>query len=92
MLNSELHQIDTYAPNPIWAQILEQMFAEAKKGRGTIPMAALCKRLDLRMSSLQRHLTALAEHALVDLRCDDAGRWTTWLTIDGIEFCESVEA
>jgi DNA-binding transcriptional ArsR family regulator len=92
MLSSELHQISTYAPNPVWSLILDQMFTEAKKGRTIVPMAALCKRLGLRMSTLQRHLTALSEHALVDVHCDEAGRWTTWLTIEGLEFCQSVEA
>ncbi len=92
MLQHEYHRISTYAPNPIWALLLEQMYAETKKGRAAVPMAALCRRLDIRMSTLQRHLTALSDHALVDVHCDATGRWTTWLTTDGLDFCSAVEA
>ena len=71
-------------PVPIVPMILTEMYAESMKGRINLPMAALCKRLSLRMSTLQRHLTALAEYDLVEVHCDDAGRWTTRLTHSGI--------
>ncbi len=64
--------------------LLTEMYTESAKGRSVIPMAALCKRLGLRMSTLQRHLTALAEYDLVEVHCDESGRWTTRLTDNGI--------
>lgn len=51
--------------------------------REEVAMAVLCKRLSVRMSTLQRHLTELEEHGLVISHCDDAGRWTTKLTEQG---------
>ena len=69
--------------NMLISLLLEQMLLETLKGRASIPMAALCKRLGLRMSTLQRHLTLLESHDLVTVHCDDAGRWTTTLTAQG---------
>lgn len=74
------------------SRLLEQMQVETLQGRQSMPMAALCKRLDIRMSTLQRHLTALAEYDLVQVHCDDAGRWTTALTQQGIDLFESAQA
>jgi DNA-binding IclR family transcriptional regulator len=72
--------------------LLEQMQAETLKGRSIIPMAALCKRLDIRMSTLQRHLTALAEYGIVEVHCDDTGRWTALLTPAGLEYMATAQA
>jgi DNA-binding MarR family transcriptional regulator len=72
--------------------LLEQMHIESNKGRKVVPLAALCKRLGVRMSTVQRHLTALADHELVEVDCDEAGRWTTTLTTHGKAFCDSVAA
>ena len=78
--------------NMLISFLLEQMLLETLKGRASIPMAALCKRLGVRMSTLQRHLTLLESHDLVTVHCDDAGRWTTALSDTGLNFCQSVEA
>jgi len=77
---------------PIVSLLLEQMLLETLKGRAVIPMAALCKRLGVRMSTLQRQLSALESYELVEVRCDESGRWTTVLTPQGMEFCQSAEA
>ena len=69
----------------IMPMLLAEIYTETMQGRHKMPMAALCKRLGLRMSTLQRHLTALAEHELVEVHCDESGRWTTKLTDSGIE-------
>lgn len=47
--------------------ILECLYAEHSQGRAHMSLAALCKRLALRMSTLQRLLTALDEQALVSV-------------------------
>ena len=72
--------------------LLGDMLAETQRGRKTIPMAALCKRLSVRMSTLQRHLTSLAEHGVVTVHCDDAGRWTTELTTYGMGLFDQLAA
>jgi|GEM_PF-1907955 len=72
--------------------LLEQMLLETLKGRAVIPMAALCKRLGVRMSTLQRQLSALESYELVEVHCDESGRWTTTLTPQGMEFCQSAQA
>ena len=72
--------------------LLADMMAETQRGRQTIPMAALCKRLGVRMSTLQRHLTSLAEHGVVTVHCDDGGRWTTELTAYGMGLFDQLAA
>jgi len=79
-------------PAELISLLLEQMQSETLSGRAVIPMAALCKRLDIRMSTLQRHLTALAEYGIVEVHCDAAGRWTTILTPAGMDFLTTAQA
>lgn len=47
--------------------ILALLHAEHAQGRAQVPLAAICKRLELRMSTLQRLMTALTEQQLVDV-------------------------
>ncbi len=89
MQTSQQTQNSTAALLP---QLLHHMHNETDKGRAHIPMAALCKRLDLRMSTLQRHLTALERHEIVTTHCDPAGRWTTTLTPTGAAFYQSLHS
>ena len=63
--------------------LLHEIWMETRKGRVDIPMAALCKRLGVRMSTLQRHLTGLADYQLVETACDETGRWTVRLAVAG---------
>jgi len=86
-----MQQTDT-AQIDLVTMLLAQLQSETAKGRSIIPMAALCKRLDIRMSTLQRQLTALEEYGIVQINCDDAGRWTTMLTPAGIEFLATAQA
>ncbi len=64
--------------------ILECLYAEHSQGRAHMPLAALCKRLELRMSTLQRLLTALDEQALVKV-CAQKDRLVASLTATGAE-------
>jgi DNA-binding MarR family transcriptional regulator len=73
-------------------QLLLEMQLETSKGREVIPMAALCKRLNVRMSTLQRYLTLLESHGLVTVHCDEAGRWTTQLVLSAFELEDSQAA
>jgi DNA-binding MarR family transcriptional regulator len=61
------------------------------RARPEVACAVLCKRFNVRMSSLQRHLTVLEEHGLVNMQCDEAGRWTTNLTEQGFALFELPE-
>jgi predicted transcriptional regulator len=47
--------------------ILELLHAEHTQGHTQISLAVICKRLDIRMSTLQRLMTALSEQALVEV-------------------------
>jgi len=47
--------------------VLELLYAEHEAGRAHVSLAVICKRLDIRMSTLQRLMTALSEQALVDV-------------------------
>ena len=74
------------------AGLLTHLYQAANQGRAEMPLAALCKRLEVRMSSLQRLLSLLEEHALVVSRCDAAGRWTCTLTEPGIAWVASLHS
>jgi DNA-binding IclR family transcriptional regulator len=73
-------------------QLLLEMQLETRKGLEVIPMAVLCKRLNVRMSTLQRYLTMLESHGLVTVHCDEAGRWTTQLVLSAFELDNSQAA
>lgn len=47
--------------------ILELLHAEHEEGRPHVSLAVICKRLGIRMSTLQRLMTALSEQALVEV-------------------------
>lgn len=47
--------------------ILELLHAEHEEGRAHVSLAVVCKRLGIRMSTLQRLMTALSEQALVEV-------------------------
>lgn len=47
--------------------VLELLQAEHQLGRVQVSLAVICKRLDIRMSTLQRLMTALAEQDLVEV-------------------------
>lgn len=47
--------------------VLELLHAEHAQGRAQVSLAVICKRLEVRMSTLQRLMTALTEQALVDV-------------------------
>lgn len=73
------------------AEIIATLYEAAEQGRAEVPLAAICKRLQVRMSTLQRHLSLLQEHALLESRCDAAGRWTCNLTELGISWYTSLK-
>jgi DNA-binding IclR family transcriptional regulator len=45
--------------------IIELLHGEHQQGRMAVSLAVICKRLDVRMSTLQRLMTVLSEQALV---------------------------
>lgn len=64
--------------------IIELLHAEHDNGRARMPLAAICKRLGLRMSTLQRLMTALTEQELVEIS-DEKERLVARLTPAGTE-------
>lgn len=72
--------------------VLHALYIELEnRTRTEVALALLCKRFNVRMSSLQRHLTVLEEHGLVEMHCDEAGRWTATLTVQGFALFELPE-
>ncbi|RZJ09865.1 MAG: hypothetical protein EOP39_10240 [Rubrivivax sp.] len=72
------------------ALLLQTLHELAPDGQ-PVPLTRLAKRLDERVSVLLRELTAMGPANLggtagpgwVHVNCDDAGRWTAWLTDAG---------
>ena len=71
--------------------ILELLHAEQEAGRVRMPLAALCKRLGIRMSTLQRLMTALSEQELVEVSTEKE-RLLAALTPSGEEISRALQA
>jgi Mn-dependent DtxR family transcriptional regulator len=60
-----------YAPldrsTVLMLSILELLHTEHAEGRAQVSLAVICKRLEIRMSTVQRLMTALNEQQLVDV-------------------------
>lgn len=70
--------------------VLEQLVSERARGRHNLPLAAMCKRLGVRMSTLQRHLTALAEQDVIEVSVEKE-RPVVSLTTAGQELCTTLQ-
>ncbi|WP_292781194.1 hypothetical protein [Methylophilus sp. UBA6697] len=71
--------------------ILELLHAEQAQGRTQVSLAVICKRLDIRMSTLQRLMTALSEQALVNV-LTQKDRLVASLTSSGEEISLALQA
>lgn len=78
----KMHRLDT--STIMLLSILECLHMQHSQGREHMPLPAICKRLELRMSTLQRLLTALEEHALVKV-CTQKGRRVASLSAAGAQ-------
>jgi len=71
--------------------ILELLHAEHEAGRAHVSLAVICKRLDIRMSTLQRLMTALSEQVLVEVSTQKE-RLVAALTASGEELSLALQA
>jgi DNA-binding IclR family transcriptional regulator len=71
--------------------ILELLHAEHAQGRPYVSFAVICKRLEVRMSTLQRLMTALNEQALVNV-ITQKDRLVAALTTGGEEVSLALQA
>lgn len=71
--------------------ILELLHAEHAQGRSAVSLAVICKRLGVRMSTLQRLMTALSEQALVEVSTQKE-RLVASLTKSGEEVSLALQA
>ncbi len=71
--------------------ILELLHAEYEQGRAQLSLAVICKRLGVRMSTLQRLMTALSEQALVEVSTQK-DRLVVALTAQGQEVSLALQA
>ena len=65
--NTQLDPVQLNTSTVLMLGILELLHAEHLHGRSYVSLAVICKRLDIRMSTLQRLMTALSEQSLVDV-------------------------
>ena len=65
--NTQLDPAQLNTSTVLMLGILELLHAEHLQGRSYVSLAVICKRLDIRMSTLQRLMTALSEQSLVDV-------------------------
>ncbi|MPS49264.1 hypothetical protein [Methylobacillus sp.] len=86
---SEHAQLDQSAV--LMLGILELLHAEHEAGRARVPLAAICKRLGIRMSTLQRLMTALGEQELVIISTEKE-RLVAALTANGEEISRALQA
>jgi len=71
--------------------ILELLHTEHEAGRAHVSLAVICKRLDIRMSTLQRLMTALSEQLLVDVSTQKE-RLVAALTASGEDISLALQA
>lgn len=71
--------------------ILELLQNEHAHGRAQVSFHVLCKRLEIRMSTLQRLMTALSEQALVAVSTEKE-RLLAALTAAGHEVAQALQA
>lgn len=71
--------------------ILELLHSEHEQGRAFVSLAVICKRLGVRMSTLQRLMTALSEQTLVDV-VTQKDRLVASLTKNGEEVSLALQA
>lgn len=88
LVSAECMPLDTGAV--MLLSILECLNAEHAQGRAQVSLAALCKRLELRMSTLQRLMTALSEQALVHVEMQKE-RLVANLTAEGAEVAQALQ-
>lgn len=75
----------SYDTETLLQAIIVDMQQEYHRGKSQVPLAAICKRLNTRMSTLQRHFTLLDSLGFAYTLCDETGRWIGYLTIQGVE-------
>lgn len=77
---------DEQAPLPTeLVHILEALYQAHQLSQTPLSLARLSKRTGLRMSTLRRFLTALAEAGIVTVRVREDGTGTAALTIAGLQ-------
>jgi len=92
-------QLDPVQPDPfqldhstvLMLGVLELLHAEHEAGRTHVSLAVICKRLDIRMSTLQRLMTALSEQVLVEVSTQKE-RLVAALTASGEELSLALQA
>lgn len=86
-----LPTVKQYDTETLLQAIITDMQLQYQRNKEHIPMAAICKRLSVRMSTLQRHFTLLDSLGLAYTLCDDNGRWTAYLTVQGLALSTTEE-
>ncbi|WP_047249082.1 hypothetical protein [Chromobacterium subtsugae] len=76
--------------DPAIAALLAQLWRAAQSGAPAWSLPRLCKQSGLRMSTLRRSLTLLAELELAAIELDGDGRGRAWLSDDGLALCRQL--
>ncbi len=81
-------QTDLTGPQADMACILAVLYQGGLSGRPGLALAALCKRLDMRLSTLQRYLTGLQEEGWIAISGDHTTARQARLTPLGESMCQ----
>lgn len=76
----------SYTTEQLLEAIIVDLNEELRRGKSSVPLAAICKRLQVRMSVLQRHFTVLQSLGFAEANCDATGRWSGHLLVNPISF------
>ncbi len=87
--NQDSQQLNT--STILMLRILELLHTEHLQGRSHVSLAVICKRLDTRMSTLQRLMTALSEQSLVEVFAEKE-RLVATLSASGKEISLALQA
>jgi DNA-binding MarR family transcriptional regulator len=79
------------AIDPVLVAVLTQLWrAKQETPDRAWSLAKLSKQADLPMSTLRRQLTGLSDAGLVEVKMDEEGAGSAWLSAEGVTLCAAV--
>jgi DNA-binding MarR family transcriptional regulator len=79
------------AIDPVLVAVLTQLWrAKQETPERAWSLAKLSKQADLPMSTLRRQLTGLSDAGLVEVKMDEEGAGSAWLSAEGVTLCAAV--